>query len=63
MPTAAFCFALRLTLIEQYVLMVWCLYCVISQCLVSLMLVGSLGWFIFEYRALKRAAYANTGRG
>ena len=60
---AAFCFALRLTMIEEYVLMVWCLYCVISQCLISLMLLGSLGWFIFEYRALQRAAYANGAKG
>jgi vitamin-K-epoxide reductase (warfarin-sensitive) len=60
---AAFCFALRLTMIEQYVLMVWCLYCVISQCLISLMLLGSLGWFIFEYRALKQGAYANAAKG
>ena len=52
---AAFCFALRLTFIEEYALLVWCLYCVISQSLVALMLLGSLGWFTSEYLGLKRA--------
>ena len=57
---AAFCFALRLTMIEEYVLEVWCLYCVISQGLISIMLLGSLGWFGAEYEGLKRAAKANA---
>ena len=52
---AAFCFALRLTFIEEYALLVWCLYCVISQCIIALMLVLSLGWFANEYLTLKRA--------
>lgn len=51
---AGFCFALRLTFIEEFALMVWCLYCVISQCLIALMLLGSLGWFTTEYIALKQ---------
>jgi vitamin-K-epoxide reductase (warfarin-sensitive) len=51
---AAFCFALRLTFIEQYALMVWCLYCVISQAIISIMLLLSLGWFASEYFGLKR---------
>lgn len=51
----AFCFALRLTFIEEYALMVWCLYCVISQCIIALILVLSLGWFAAEYIGLKRA--------
>jgi vitamin-K-epoxide reductase (warfarin-sensitive) len=55
---AAFCFALRLTFIEQYALLVWCLYCVISQCIIALILVLSLGWFTSEYLALKRAKTA-----
>ncbi|HEU5352659.1 MAG TPA: vitamin K epoxide reductase family protein [Terracidiphilus sp.] len=59
---AAFCFALRLTMIEQYVLEVWCLYCVISQGIISLMLLGSLGWFGAEYEGLKRAAKANAAK-
>lgn len=52
---AAFCFALRLTFIEEYALLVWCLYCVISQCIIALMLLLSLGWFSAEYFSLKRA--------
>lgn len=52
---AAFCFALRLTFIEQYALMVWCLYCVISQCIIALILLCSLGWFASEYLRLRRA--------
>jgi vitamin-K-epoxide reductase (warfarin-sensitive) len=52
---AAFCFALRLTMIEQYALLIWCLYCVISQCIIALLLLCSLGWFTTEYLSLKRA--------
>jgi len=48
-------FALRLTFIEEYVLEVWCLYCVISQALIALMTLLSLGWFTAEYVGLKRA--------
>lgn len=51
---AGFCFALRLTFIEEYALMVWCLYCVISQTIIALMLLLSLGWFTHEYLGLKR---------
>jgi uncharacterized membrane protein len=56
MAGAAFCFALRLTFIEEFALQVWCLYCVISQCLIALILLLSLGWFAAEYLALKRAS-------
>jgi len=49
-------FALRLTFIEQFDLLVWCLYCVISQSIVALIVLLSLGWFTAEYLALKRAA-------
>lgn len=49
-------FALRLTFIEEYVLEVWCLYCVISQTLIALMTLLSLGWFTGEYVGLKKAA-------
>ena len=53
---AAFCFALRLTFIEELVLEVWCLYCVISQTIIALILTLSLGWFATEYRRLRRIA-------
>ena len=48
-------FALRLTFIEEYVLQVWCLYCVISQVVIALITLLSLGWVGAEYIALKRA--------
>jgi vitamin-K-epoxide reductase (warfarin-sensitive) len=38
-------FALYLTHIEKDVLMVWCLYCVISQCIILLLFLLSIGWF------------------
>ncbi len=37
-------FALYLSHIEKDVLMVWCLYCVISQCIILLITLLSLGW-------------------
>jgi len=48
-------FALRLTFIEEYVLEVWCLYCVISQGIIGLITLLSLGWFTAEYVQLKKA--------
>jgi vitamin-K-epoxide reductase (warfarin-sensitive) len=51
-----FLFAFRLSMIEQYGLGVWCLYCAISQSIISLILLLSIGWFAVEYLALKRAA-------
>ena len=51
-------FALRLTFIEEYVLEVWCLYCVISQVIIGLLTLLSLGWFTAEYIGLKRTAKA-----
>jgi uncharacterized membrane protein len=48
-------FALRLTFIEEYVLQTWCLYCVISQVVIGLITLLSLGWLAAEYIALKRA--------
>ncbi len=48
-------FALRLTFIEEYVLQVWCLYCVISQAIIAVITLLSLGWLTAEYIALKRA--------
>ncbi|MGB7986608.1 MAG: vitamin K epoxide reductase family protein [Terracidiphilus sp.] len=49
-------FALWLTFIEEYVLQVWCLYCVISQVIIALITLLSLCWLADEYIALKRAA-------
>ena len=48
-------FALRLTFIEEYVLQVWCLYCVISQAIIAVITLLSLGWLTAEYIGLKRA--------
>ena len=55
---AGFCFALHLTSIEEYVLQVWCLYCVISQTIIALLLLVSVGWLGVEYVGLKRSARA-----
>lgn len=51
-------FALRLTFIEKYDLLVWCFYCVISQGIIALMVLLSLGWLGAEYWRLRRAAAA-----
>jgi len=48
-------FALRLTMIEEYALGTWCLYCVISQIIIAFITLASLGWFTMEYAALRRA--------
>jgi uncharacterized membrane protein len=37
-------FALYLTYIEKFVLMVWCLYCVISQGLILILTLLAVGW-------------------
>jgi uncharacterized membrane protein len=49
-------FALRLTTIEELVLQTWCLYCVISQVIIALIVLLSLGWLGAEYLNLKRAS-------
>jgi uncharacterized membrane protein len=49
-------FALRLTTVEELVLCAWCIYCVISQVVIALITLLSLGWFTQEYLKLKRAA-------
>jgi vitamin-K-epoxide reductase (warfarin-sensitive) len=49
-----FLFAFRLSMIEQYGIGVWCLYCAISQTIIAAILLLSLGWFAAEYFALKR---------
>jgi len=48
-------FALRLTFIEEFALGVWCFYCAISQGIIALIVLLSLGWVGTEYIALKRA--------
>lgn len=50
---AGFCFALRLTFIEEYALEVWCLYCVISQGIISALLLLSLGWLGVEHYSMR----------
>lgn len=50
-----FLFAFRLSMIEQYGLGVWCLYCAISQGLIALILLLSFGWFAAGYFSLRRA--------
>lgn len=55
--SAGFLFAFRLSMIEQYALGVWCLYCAMSQALIAIILLISLGWFTAEYLSLKRAAH------
>jgi uncharacterized membrane protein len=49
-------FALRLTFLEEYVLQVWCFYCVISQAIIAAIALLSLGWFTVEYARLSRSA-------
>ena len=49
-------FALRLTFIEKYDLLVWCLYCVISQGIIALVVLFSLAWLGADYFSLKRAS-------
>jgi vitamin-K-epoxide reductase (warfarin-sensitive) len=41
-------FALYLTHIEKDILLVWCLYCVISQVVIALLALLSLGWVVAE---------------
>ncbi len=50
--------ALRLTFLEEYVLGVWCLDCVISQAIIALIALLSLAWLTMEYLALKRIHHA-----
>ena len=57
---AGFCFALRLTFIEELVLEVWCLYCVISQTIIALLLALSVGWVAAEYRRLRSGLPSNA---
>jgi vitamin-K-epoxide reductase (warfarin-sensitive) len=49
-------FSLYLTGIERYVLQVYCLYCVTSLGIISLVTLSSLGWAIHAALARRRAA-------
>jgi len=51
-------FALHLSSIERNVLEVWCLYCVISQGLIALITLLSLGWLVAVERSKHRASKA-----
>jgi len=47
---AGLAFAIYLSNIEAHVLEVWCLYCVISQCLIALITLLSIGWLFARPR-------------
>jgi len=51
-------FALRLTFVEEYVIRMWCIYCVISQTIIALIALLALIWFGAEYYGLKRGRRA-----
>ena len=48
-------FALYLTHIEKDVLLVWCLYCVISQCIIATVTLLSAAWLAYAQLRRKRA--------
>jgi len=52
---AGFGFALYLTHIERDILTVWCLYCVISQGIIALILLMSLAWLAWQRRSKPKA--------
>jgi vitamin-K-epoxide reductase (warfarin-sensitive) len=52
-------FALHLSGIERNVLEVWCLYCVISQGIIALITLLSLGWVLAHAMTKRRAQPAN----
>jgi len=47
-------FALYLSHVEKDILQVWCLYCVISQGIIALLTLISLGWLVAEEAAKLR---------
>ncbi len=53
-------FALHLSDIERNVLSVWCLYCVISQGIIALLTLLSLGWLIGSQMSKRRLPKAVT---
>jgi len=48
-------FALYLTNIEVHVLEVYCLYCVISQGIIAVLALLSIGWMVLSMRAARTA--------
>lgn len=50
-----FGFALYLSHVEKDIIMVWCLYCVISQGVIAIIMLLSLGWAAAESMAKRRA--------
>lgn len=48
-------FALYLTNIEAHVLEVYCLYCVISQCIIAVLALLSIGWMLSSMRRARMA--------
>jgi vitamin-K-epoxide reductase (warfarin-sensitive) len=51
-------FALHLSSIEHSVLQVWCLYCVISQCIIALITLLGIAWLIAYEMSKARARKA-----
>jgi uncharacterized membrane protein len=49
------CFALYLSHVEKDILMTWCLYCVISQCIIALITLLALWWVAADRIGRKRA--------
>jgi len=49
-------FALHLTFIEKDVLQIWCLYCVISQGIIALILLLTIVWLVMAIMEHRRAA-------
>jgi vitamin-K-epoxide reductase (warfarin-sensitive) len=49
-------FALYLSHIEKDIIMVWCLYCVISQGIIALIALLSVGWAIVAKRRAQKLA-------
>jgi uncharacterized membrane protein len=51
-----FGFALYLTHVEKDILLVWCLYCVISQAIIALITLLALGWVTVDLAERKPAS-------
>lgn len=52
---AALAFALYLTHIEKTILEVWCLYCVISQGIIAILALLSIGWMVASRKQARPA--------
>jgi vitamin-K-epoxide reductase (warfarin-sensitive) len=48
-------FAVHLTDIEKYVLQIWCLYCVISQGILAVLALLSIGWVVWSRVRMRTA--------